>query len=302
MSSEPTEDPYIAVLGDADQLAAVDDRLWSGEAFMEPHAGPPTAEVLEEMLDARARLFVVVGDDGYLGRVLTLYHRHLRGHTTPFRLCVVDAGADSVVADTLDAPKLSKRNVAALARKARVDDLDRTSLSTLRVTSSAREAADLGFSFGAGLLFELFEASRRASSSGLSGIASELGRLGRRTLFDGEAGSMEGARLAVNRRPARAAPAYLLAGSLDRSWFGLKLRDDAPRSYRAGDSTSSLVGQVARNRAVPRLLDSGSDAEPFETIHIDWSHGYVLDGQLFEPARPYVVQVAEGPPAHFFSI
>ncbi len=94
---------------------------------------------------------------------------------------------------------------------------------------------------------------------------------------------------------------YVLASSLERSWLGLDMTRQK-MGVRLGDSGKELLGEVARSRALPRFVRPRGHVQAFERLHIDWSAGYVLDGELFEPARPYVVQVKQGPVAHFATL
>jgi hypothetical protein len=215
---------------------------------------------------------------------------------------VMRTDAQTLVADQLDAPGPTPKSFRHLKSALLETGLQRRLLPTLKVSSSARNAADYGFSFGAGLFYGLFEAYRRARPVAGGSMAATLGRMAREQVLGGGATlAPVRARVSVDRRPEGESLGYLVASSVQRSWLGLSMHDEHPVSFRMGESGTELAGKVAKSRALPRLLQSKQQARPFETIHLDWSAGYVLDGELYEPARPYVLQVAEGPVAHFLT-
>jgi hypothetical protein len=113
-------------------------------------------------------------------------------------------------------------------------------------------------------------------------------------------------RLSVDGHPHSDQFGYLLAGTLPQSWLGLDLIEGGA-GFLSGDSGKELLARVARSRALPELLksrrrQSGASSHSFERIHMDSSAGYVLDGELFEPNKPYVLQIKAGPPALFATL
>lgn len=296
------DNPIVGLLVEPGQFSGAEVDAWTTDAAVRPETERVDRAALDELAERKVDVVALVGGDAFIGEVLSVYQRHFRRRATPLRFYVMRAGSPTSVADALGAPTPSKASIKRLEAEAREGKLERHVLPTLRVTSSVRPAADLGFSFGAGLWFELFEAYERAAGGGLGGLASVLRRLGSKSSLQDASAPSPDARVSIDRSQRLQAPAYLLASTLKTSWLGLKMSDDRPQSLRMGESGRELIGQVARNRAVPRMFRSEADAQPFETLHIDWSQGYVLDGELYEPARPYVVQLAEGPPAPFVTL
>ena len=303
MPGRRSSHPRVGVIAERSALGDFDQTVWADDTYFAPASDESSSETLERLLDHEVDLVAVVGDDRLIAEVLSTHRRHFRTHPTPLRLFVVRAGQFSEVADEIGAPALSPKTFRRL-KSALIDGkLNRRLLPTLKITSSARASAQLGFSFGAGLFYRLFEAYHRAGPSAVGAVASTLGRLARELAFESSrALEPVRARVAVDTRPRAESIGYLLASSLASSWLGLNLLDERKVSFRLGKSGADLVREVAKARALPRFLRSQSGAESFERIHIDWTGGYVLDGELFEPSKPYVLQVKQGPVAHFVTL
>ncbi len=303
MPGRPTNDPRVGVIADHAALADFDQTVWADGIYIPAAPDESKADSVGRLLDARVDVIAVAGDDRLIGDVLSTHRRHFRTHPTPLRLFVMRTGQFTQVADALDAPPLEPKTFRRLKSVLLDGRLNRRLLPTLKVSSSAEPAARLGFSFGAGLFYRLFEAYHRAGPSAVGAVTSTLGRLAREMLFDARS-SLEPvrARVAVDGKPRAEAIGYLLASSLKSSWLGLRLLEERKASFRLGDSGAELIREVAKSRALPRFLRSQPGAEAFERIHVDWTGGYVLDGELYEPAMPYVVQLKEGPVAHFVTL
>ncbi|MFP4597005.1 MAG: hypothetical protein ACLFVJ_02060 [Persicimonas sp.] len=302
MPSPPITHPKVGVVADPEVLADFDESVFADGIYSRQAPGEDLEHTLERFLDDQCDVVAVLGGDALVGGLLGVYRRRLRRHATPLRLFVLEAGAQSVLGRALDAPELSPKAFRKLKSALLDGRLNRRLVPTIKVSSSARPAADYGFSFGAGLFYRLFEAYHRAGPSAVGAVAGTLGRLARDMLLEGATLRPTPARVSVDRRPAEESVGYLLASSLETSWLGLSLLSERGASYRMGASGRELLKEVAKSRALPRFLDTGASAESFDTIHMDWSGGYVLDGELYEPAHPYVVQLTEGPLAHFVTL
>lgn len=303
MPGRTSSDPKVGVITEHTAIAGFDKTVFADGVYLP--AAPDESKVarLGRLLDQKVDVVAVVGDDRLVADVLSTHRRHFRTHSTPLRLFVVRAGQFTQVADALDAPPLEPKSFRRLKSALIAGELNRRLLPTLKVTSSADPSARLGFSFGAGLFYRLFEAYHRAGPSAVGAVTSTLGRVAREMLLE-SSGALEPvrARVAVDGRPRAEAIGYLLASSLKRSWLGLNLREEHDVSLRLGDSGTDLIREVAKARALPRFLRPRAGAEAFERIQIDWTGGYVLDGELFEPSMPYVIQVKAGPVAHFVTL
>jgi hypothetical protein len=302
-----SNDPRVGIIVDRKALGDFDEAVWSSGIYMPAAPDEPKIDTIGRMLDQKVDLIAVAGGDRLIADILSVHRRHFRTHSTPLRLFALDAGPLTEVGDQLGAPPPSAKSFRRLERALGDGRLNRRLVPTLKVSSSATPAARLGFSFGAGLFYRLFEAYHRAGPSPVGSLASTLvstvGQLGRDLLVDAQK-SFEPvrARVAVDGRPRSETIGYLLASSLDSSWLGLNFDEHRNLSFRMGESGADLVGQVAKARALPRFMRSSAGAEVFDRIHIDFSGGYVLDGELYEPSKPYVVQVEEGPVAHFVTL
>ena len=294
--------PKIGVLADPDAVDGFDASIWEHPPYLLRDGDEQLAATLGRYLDARCDVVAVVGGDAFLGEVVTAYQRRFRKHPAPLRLFVMRCGKPDTVAQGMGAPELSVRSFRRLASAVNEGQLNRRLLRTLKVTSSARAAAQFGFSFGAGLLFGIFEAMQRSQPSRFGALPAVVARLTHEAVVGG-GGSLQPVpgRVAVDSSPVAEQFGYLLASSLQESWFGLKMNERVDISYRMADSSRELAKQLARSRAIPRLLRSAR-GEGFERIHIDWSAGYVLDGELYQPSKPYVIQLERGPIAHLTTL
>ncbi|QDG49748.1 hypothetical protein FIV42_03050 [Persicimonas caeni] len=303
MPGRPSSDPKVGVITEHSAIAGFDQTVFADGVYVPAAPDETKVASLGRLLDQEVDVVAVVGDDRLVADVLSTHRRHFRTHPTPLRLFVMRAGQFTRVADALDAPALEPKTFRRLKSALLAGNLNRRLLPTLKVTSSAQPSAQLGFSFGAGLFYRLFEAYHRAGASTVGAVSSTLGRIAREMLLESTS-ALEPvkARVAVDGRPRADSIGFLLASSLKHSWLGLHLLEERDISFRMGNSSAELIREVAKARALPRFLRSDSGAEAFERIHIDWTGGYVLDGELYEPSMPYVVQVKEGPVAHFVTL
>jgi hypothetical protein len=314
MPTVASHDPRIGVIVDRRTLSDFDETVWSDGIYVPAAPDEPKVATIGRMLDQKVDVIAVAGGDRLIADVLSVHRRHFRHHPTQLRLFAFDTGQLNEVASHLDAPPLAAKSFRRLERAVIDAALNRRLLPTLKVTSSAKPAARVGFSFGAGLFYRLFEAYHRGGwsatgtkgsgvTSRVSSLVSSVGQLGKDMLVDaGRSFEPIRARVAIDGRPRSEEIGYLLASSLDTSWLGLSLLEERELSFRMGQSGGDLARQVAKARALPRFMQKARVAEAFDRIHVDFSGGYVLDGELFEPSKPYVVQVEAGPVAHFVTL
>lgn len=296
----------IGVIATAQALAEVEPEVWALPGFLKPGIDETHREALGRYLNAGVELVLVLGSDALVGDVLTLHRRDFRTHRTPLNLAVMEVGAPHTVADALGFGAPSLKACSQLKDALQKGALSRRRLPTLRVTSSSLPAAHYGFACGAGLFYRIFETFHR-HTGGIAAAGSVLSRVARRLITGGSSGfeSVQ-ARLSVDGQPHAEAFGFWLAGSLDSSWFGLNLGEGGA-GFRSGETPRELLGQVAKSRMRPSFLRAirpveGDVVIDFGCIHMDGSAGYVLDGELFDPDKPYMLQIEPGAPALFYTL
>ena len=70
----------------------------------------------------------------------------------------------------------------------------------------------------------------------------------------------------------------------------------AEASYESGERGRELFKKVASSRALPGFVRVRFAQTSFDRIDVDWSGGFVLDGELFDPGKPYALRIQSGPP------
>lgn len=301
------------ILAEAGVLADVDAVLGAEPFFRLADPEQPHKDALAQFLDAGISHVLLVGSDALIAEVLTLHRRHFSAHDTPLQLSVMRAGAVHTVGDLLGSETPTRRALARFKSAVLKDKLQRRQLATLKITSSALPAAQYGFNMGAGFFYPLFEAFQRSAvkpgggrmlsqATALSATAASLfGNALRRGIGQGQPHlEPTAARLSIDGHPAADQFGYLLASSLERGWLGLRMLPDSPSLMR-GDSGRELLARVAAARALPTFLQSAEiPAAAFGQIQLDMASGYVLDGVLFQPEKPYVLQAKAGQPVFFW--
>ena len=266
-----------------------------------------TIEELEQgqasrAIERQAEVMVLDGDDRLVSRAVTAFRRRHRGRERPVRYLPLRTGRFDRIAAELGAPKPSRR----LAKRM-LDDPERFQESTtqrraLRVVTSARPAPVWGFSVGLGLFFRLFEILQRSEGQGLSGLRSAVGELARQvTGGEGRRFEAVGARVSVDYQAWAEQVGYLVASGLESSWLGLSLADRVEPRWEGSESAGGLVGKVAGSAALPGFLQGGA-GRAFERIHVDGNEGFVVDGELYDPAEPHVLQVGPGHVCDFVDV
>lgn len=300
----------IGVMASEAALSQLDPKALDAPNFLRAERIETRKDALGRFLDAEAALILVLGSDALVGEVITLYRRYFSAHRTPLRLAVMAAGAVHGVADTLGAGAPTPRGLKQLTAALEQGALQRRRLPTLKITSSARPASQYGFTWGAGLFYDIFEGLYRGGarrSGGILAATSLLSGVARRVVTDGSAAFKPvQARVSVDGQAHAEQFGFWVAGSLELGWFGLRL--GAERAcFRSGDSPGELLAQISKSQAVPGFLRAmraggSEDCTPFERIQMDASTGYVLDGELFDPDRAYTLQIKPGEPALFYTI
>lgn len=292
---------------DADVAVLIDPATRSGGASIDWDAlHLPVAEIgaLEEGRANRAAenlagTIVLDGDDRLAARALTVYQRRQSVRERPVRFVPLQTGRFQRLAKSLGGPAPRKRLARLLAEEGVPEHWSEQRRRSLRVTTSARAAPLWGFNFGMGVVFDLFETLARTEGGGFSGWSSMGSKLVRQ-LASAETGRLEpeGARLSVDYEPRDEALGYLVASGLERTWMGISAAQGRAPGWSGGRATRSFLREVAGSAAVPRFLRGGG-GDTFERIHVDGPGGFVLDGELYDPAEPHVVQVAVGPTVRF---
>ncbi|MEM1350197.1 MAG: hypothetical protein AAGI01_16680 [Myxococcota bacterium] len=248
------------------------------------------------LLRAGVEVAAVQGGDRFVAQLATVHRQQWAGHSTALRWLPLDlsehGAASTVVAANLDAPAPERKLARRIERAIKRGKLTSRAISALRVTSSLAPTWELAFTVGAGELLGLFEEMARSRL----GYAGRIGAALRSIDEDavGPSGPRPPARISLDATP-HPDTAWALLSALERSWFGLPMQprgsSGEPRAL-LGDSLASLAPLLARARTPLARRDLG--AARFDTAHFDMLDGYVLDGQLVEPTRPYVLQVADG--------
>jgi|GEM_PF-3507450 len=302
--------PLIGVMASAGALSQIDPKALDAQNFLKIGPEETYRDALGRFLDAEVALILILGPDALVGEVLTLHRRHFSAHRTPLKLGVMALGAVHAVADALGAGAATPRALKQLTRALEAGTLQRRRLPTLKITSSARPASQYGFTWGAGLFYDIFEGLHRGGgerSGGILAATSLLSGMAKRLVLDGSAAFKPvQARVSVDGQPHAEQFGFWLAGSLETSWFGLRLGADGA-CFRSGDSPRELLAQVSESRVTPGFLramraDDSNDCAAFERIQMDASTGYVLDGELFDPDRSYTLQIKPAAPALFYTI
>jgi hypothetical protein len=145
----------------------------------------------------------------------------------------------------------------------------------------------------------LFETVLRSEGEGLSALGSMASRL-MQQFGNGAEAILEshGSRVSVDYEPESEKLDYLLATALSSTWLGLPGRTDGSPVWFGGASGRQFLTRLAGSAALPSFLGGGG-AEPFERIHIDGSNGFVVDGELYDPGEPHVLEVSKGRPVTF---
>lgn len=294
----------VAVIVDPEGSPAAARHDWQGAEVAAFDAGGTAgddargvAEAVGAALEAKPSALVVDGDDRLVSAVVTAMRRRAPGERPAGdapALLPLATGDYQTVAGLLGGPRTTVGLPGKLLRALRKGYWTRARLPTVRVLASCEPAPLWGFSFGAGILFTLFEAHHRSGGRGLSGLGGTVSRLAREfATSGGERLQARSGRMTVDWEPWGESIGYVVASGLTKTWLGLQPGDGEEARWLGDPAGGDFLRKVAGSRAVPRFL-RGAQGEAFERIHIDWSGGFVLDGELYDPGVPYVLEVTDG--------
>lgn len=268
---------------------------------------------MRRLLALRPYVLVVYGGDRLVSRILTAYHTQLRHNGYPLRLLPLAAGDLQFVARAAGVQQTPARVAKALREQKDLQNWPSRVVSCLKVSSSMEPAAQYGFSFGAGwpyTAFHVYERKREQTPGGagvsIAAAAASLAKDWARSgvgLRGAEAARAKN-RVSVDYKSRGESVSYVMASTLEESWFGGTATRGNQASLVMGDSPVELLKRAAVSRTLPGSLSSrqkrakAQASEGFERAHLDGFEGYVLDGILFKPEHPYVVQVSQGPQVH----
>ena len=248
---------------------------------------------------ARARqqgstLALVQGDDAFLARVLAERERQGAAEVRLAPLPVTEER--SRVAQALNPKSSLKRRARELLKAHEKGQLKISYLDTLKLSNSAHEAPEYGFTFAAGLFYDLWLARHQG---GLVGAA-RLGRLGAEawrgaaSQEEQEERSWSVAVMARDRQRVEPMARGLLCGALQRAPFQIALSEGGGARLLTVESEAQILALIARARAPVSLL-RGEAGERFEVLHLDRLERYVFDGVDVQLERDAIVQITPGP-------
>ena len=267
---------------------------WADAGFSAFDAGESAPEAVRAALETRPEVVVVDGDDRLISTAITEMRR--AGVDSEPLVLPVGNGPYRTVGRRTERSASDTHAVETIASELEDGRGEVLEVPTLRVTSSTDAAPRWGFNIGAGILFPLFEAHHRAGGSGLSGLGGAVSQLAQRAATTGsEAFEARRGRVVADGQPWGERIGYLLVSALATSWLGLQMADRDGPSWVAGEAGGEFVRRLARNRALPGFLNESAGSS-FEGIQIDWSEGFVLDGELVDPGRAYVLDIRPGAP------
>ncbi len=281
---------------------------WQGFASAVVGNTESVVPALKELLAGHPYVLVVYGSDRLVSRVLTAYHTQLRHYGYPLRLLPLAVGDLQFVARAAGVQQTPAQIVKALRAKKSIQDWPRVALSCVKISSSMESAAQYGFSFGAGWPYTAFDAYERKSGTTPGGqgvsiavaaalMAKDWARSGAR--LGGSENSKVKNRVSVDYKARGESVGYVMASTLEQSWFGRTATHGHQTSLVMGDSPVELLKRAAASRTVERVRRRQQSGEGFDRAHLDGFEGYVLDGILFKPEHPFGVQVSQGPQVHF---
>ena len=288
----------VGILAHVSEANALGDATWPSDQVAVETCEEGVTGPLGRLLEREPDVVIVAGGDRLVGRVVEAYQRRHELRTHPLRIYAAESEGPSRLADQLGNSRLGSRLVRKLLAKTGRTELTPERIPSMKVTVSSRPAALYGFNLGAGVFYQLFEAYARASGTRTARVTGTIARLGRDTLLEAGA-NLEpiSAKIAVDHRPEAERIGYLLASTLESSWLGLKMGGIETLGLRMGESGAKLARQVASSNTLPDFV-RGDAGRTIETIDIDWSSPFVLDGELVEPGRSHVLHVERGPMVH----
>lgn len=302
MNAAAGQTTRVGVLVDPTRIHDIEDASWRQEdAVIEVADNLDGA--LGRLLERQPDVVLAAGDDAFVGRIVSAYEFGDRFKQRPLRIYPAAVGASSALARTLGADAFDPKLVRRLVKAARDSKLRRKQVSSLKVVVSSEPHARLGFSFGAGLFYRLFEAYKRAQTETSGRVAGTLLGLAKNTLLEGGRNlDPVSGKLTIDGEARRDTIGYLVASSLAETWLGLSMQTPNQHpGFRLGERGRELIKKVASSRALPRFVRS-DEADGFERMDIDWSSGFVLDGELVEPGGAHALRIQAGPTVECVSL
>lgn len=221
-------------------------------------------------------------------------------------LIPVDAPKTSAIGQRVSSVESSDLQLSSIPGRLEAGDLHKVSVESLRVVSSAEPRPHYGFSFGAGVVYEFFEQLQRTGGKLIEQGLSLTKQVFNRVLSDrGGTPTRHRARMSVDRREQQERDfGYLVATSLGESWFGWSAGDvsGTPTVFSGADAEKLLEASIRSSLSFLGLEAGEHDwSRSFDTLHIDWNTGFVLDGRLFDCRQPHAIELRSGPKIPFVS-
>lgn len=256
-----------------------------------PHTIPREGPLALDERVWESEVVVVAGDDFTIARVATHLYELRRDHAHVPAILPLSRGDVGTVAAAVGAEKLRvNRGLIRALRRGRMK-IER--VPSLRIIDAASPHARLGFNLGMGALFDVFEHRARSGRGGRRATVEAIART-----FVADRGDVVEAPVWIDWQERGEHFRQLLASSLYRSWFGVRMMKGGGPGVRLGRTALELVEARSRLSRVTELATQHR-AEPFERIHIDTTSGYVLDGELVDPGCARTLVVERGPNVGF---
>ena len=287
--------PPVALIDALDEVASA-AWSWGREALsLKISSRHDLISALARARQEGSTLALVQGDDAFLARVLAERERQGASEVQLAPLPVTEER--SRVAQALDPKSSLKRRARALLKAHERGQLKTSYLDTLKLSNSAHEAPEYGFTFAAGLFYDLWLARHQG---GLVGAA-RLGRLGAEAWRSAtsqeeqeDERSWSVAVMARDRQRVGPMARGLLCGALQRAPFQIALSEAGGARLLTVESEAQILALIARARAPVSLL-RGEAGERFEVLHLDRLERYVFDGVDVQLERDAIVQITPGP-------
>lgn len=255
-------------------ILVYDPEVWAPPPGLRIEGQAVTRDATEDSLGeiVAGHDVIVGGDDRLLGRLVTgLTVRH-QGSLT--RFAPLRVGEFSELGMSNDV----KHVLAALQNR----QAKETTISSLRIVSSAQPRATYGFQLGVGAVARIAEQWRRHGRS--SGTA-------RFVVNEARQPETDAVQFRVNHGSMEEG-AYLQVCAIEHGW--LKMTASDRPTLRFGQTAADLLKDVPSRRlkSLTRRVTGRDDA--FEVVHITAHNGYVVDGDVSADSSG-VVQVSVGP-------
>ena len=241
-------------------------------------------------------MVLLCGDDRFVARVATyVLLRHDPSMSTGLNFAPLwtrGLGIAQTLARQSHIPRDDKRARRAFERLVSRQRLEPIRVPTLRLTSTLRASASLGFTAGFGESVAVAKAyAQQTEQSGLSALATmardaasgpkhtEDSDTPQKVTFDAVAVALE---------------PLTLVSATPQTWFGVPMGTSG-LGVRQGESLAQLAKWAASAQVGLSRLRAGSQVSTVETIQWSGLQPYTLDGEVFEPAALETCQLSVGP-------